>query len=194
MDSSPLTVRETLDNYYEKNQLGKDGGLDLSWAWLKAGPFYIPIPNTSARKKVLVFHDIHHLSTGYKTNWKGEAEIGAWEVSTGCEDYTAAWVLNSLTFAYGIVFFPIATFRAFIRGRRTSNLYKHIYSHEQLMKMSIPEIQTKLLLDRPQTEPATIQEIRSFIGWSIMLFIAFLILFVLPWVVLVWLLFHFHIL
>jgi hypothetical protein len=182
--TTPLTVRETLDNYYEKNNLGENGGLNNSWAWLKAGWFYIPIPNPASRKKVIIFHDIHHLATGYQTNWKGEAEIGAWEVSSGCEDYAAAWVLDSMTFAYGVVFFPFATYRAFIRGRRTSNLYKHIYTNEQLMTMSIPEIQSKLMLDKPQTGPATTREIISFAGWVAALAGAFLILFILPCVIL----------
>jgi NADPH:quinone reductase-like Zn-dependent oxidoreductase len=29
-------------------------------------------------------HDIHHVLTGYDTTWRGKAEIGAWEIASGC--------------------------------------------------------------------------------------------------------------
>jgi len=52
------------------------------------------------------------------------------------------------------------------------------------MTMSIPEIQSKLMLDKPQTGPATTREIISFAGWVAALAGAFLILFILPCVIL----------
>ncbi len=185
-DVSTLTVREVLNRFFEKNNLGEDGGLNKSWAWLKVGRFYIPFPNTESRKRALVFHDIHHLVTGYASNWKGEAEIGAWEVSTGCGDFIAAWALDLWSFFLGLVFFPKATYMAFIRGRRTLNLYKHTYTKEELMEMNIPEIQRKLLLDKPQNNPATTGEILSFIGWSIVALIVTFIPFMLPYILLGW--------
>ena len=185
-DASTLTIREVLDQFFEKNNLGEDGGLNKSWAWLKVGRFYIPFPNTESRKKALVFHDIHHLVTGYRSNWKGEAEIGAWEVSTGCEDFMAAWVLDLWSFCLGLLFFPKATYLAFIRGRRTLNLYKRTYTKEELMGMNIPEIQSKLLLDKPQTKPATAIEILSFIGWSTVALTSAFIPFALPYILLGW--------
>ncbi len=69
-----------------------------------------------------MFHDIHHIVTGYESDWQGEAEIAAWEVSTGCGEYGAAWFLDLGGIAMGLLFFPRKTFRAFIRGRRTTNL------------------------------------------------------------------------
>jgi ubiquinone biosynthesis protein Coq4 len=36
-------------------------------------------------------HDLHHLVTGYPTDWKGELEISAWEIAGSCRGYVAAW-------------------------------------------------------------------------------------------------------
>src|SRR5665213_2057181 len=116
MDSSSntpgqLSIQEALAAFFEKNQLGPDGGANDDWAKIKLGKFYIPFPNSPARKKAVVFHDVHHIVTGYKTDWKGEAEIGAWEVSSGCGSYRAAWLFDFGIFALGVFLFPIAVFR-----------------------------------------------------------------------------------
>ena len=42
--------------------------------------------------------------TEYDTNWVGEAEIGAWEIASGCGRYLAAWVLNLGAFGLGLAF------------------------------------------------------------------------------------------
>jgi len=37
----------------------------------------------------------------------GEAEIGAWEIASGCGKYIPAWILNMAAFAYGVLFIPV---------------------------------------------------------------------------------------
>ena len=44
-------------------------------------------PNTDSRKRAVPLHDLHHILTGYKTDWMGEAEIGAWELRAGCNSF-----------------------------------------------------------------------------------------------------------
>ena len=164
---SSMTLREALDIFFTKYNLGEEGGLNSNWAYLDMKWFRIPFPNTSSRKKALIFHDIHHIVTGYKSDWQGEAEIAAWEVSSGCGEYGAAWFLDLGGIAMGVFFFPRKTFRAFIRGRRTTNLYLSHYKKEDLEKMSIREVQTKLGLDVSDSSAAKTNEILAFIGWSL---------------------------
>lgn len=190
--SSELTIRQALNQFFKEHNLGEEGGLHKNWAWLRLGKFYIPFPNTKSRKKALVFHDIHHLVTGYQSDWKGEAQISAWEISSGCGDYIAAWVLDIWGFFIGLVFFPRATFRAFIRGRRTLNLYKHQYLPESLMSMSIAEIQVLLKLNTLSPEPATANEMLDFAKWAGISVAAFAVPFILPYVILAWWLFFRH--
>jgi hypothetical protein len=51
-------------------------------------------PNTESRKRVVPLHDLHHILTGYGTDWLGEAEIGAWELRAGC-NMLIAYFLNA---------------------------------------------------------------------------------------------------
>lgn len=161
------TLREALDIFFKQYNLGEEGGLNQDWAYLDFKFFRLPFPNTASRKRALIYHDIHHIVTGYKSDWQGEAEIGAWEVSTGCKDHTAAWVLDIGSLLMGVCFFPRKTFRAFIRGRRTLNLYGNSYTKEDLLPMKIEEVQKMLLLDIKHNQPAKAEEIFSFIKWLI---------------------------
>ena len=67
---------------------------------LQAGPIPLFIPNTRSRVRAVRVHDVHHVVTGYATTFAGEAEIGAWEIASGCADHGAAWVLNILALRY----------------------------------------------------------------------------------------------
>ncbi len=114
---------------------------------LVAGPIRLWLPNTAARVRAVRLHDLHHVLTGYDTSWTGEGEIGAWELGSGCARHTAAWVLNLYAFVIGCAIAPRATFRAFVRGRRTRNLYREEY-RDDLLARSVGEQRRALGLDR----------------------------------------------
>ena len=117
------TMREELERYFDENGFGPDGGYNDKWVKVKVGPIPLAIPNSPARKRAVPFHDLHHILTGYRTDWVGEAEIAAWELASGCKDMIAAWVLNLYAFGMKLPFSPGRVFRAFIRGRQSRNLY-----------------------------------------------------------------------
>ena len=94
-----LKINEALQIYFDRYHF-KNGGYDLKWFTIKMGPVYLPLPNFKSRVDAVKIHDIHHLVTGYEANMKGEVEIGAWEIASGCERYTAAWLLNFGSFFY----------------------------------------------------------------------------------------------
>ena len=93
------------------------------WVEIKLGPLPIRFPNTSGRQAALLQHDLHHVATGYDTTLVGEAEIGAWELASGCRHYYAAWILNAGAALTGLLLAPRRVLRAFQRGRRSTNLY-----------------------------------------------------------------------
>ena len=78
------TLREARAQYFRDNGLDADGGYDRGWARVKIGPVPILAPNTAGRRAALLPHDLHHVATGYDTTLVGEAEIGAWELGSGC--------------------------------------------------------------------------------------------------------------
>jgi hypothetical protein len=148
------------------------------WGKIKVGPIYIPILNIPARKKALVFHDIHHIVTGYSGDWEGEVSISAWEISSGCGKYWAAWGLDLGAMAIGIFIYPKSVFKAFLRGRRTKNLYHNTISHEAALGMRISELQDKLLLSSYVEATPTLQEKLAFLIYTKLAFLTIAIPFI----------------
>lgn len=122
-----LTIRDALERYFADNHFGPDGGYSDAWVDFKLGPVPFPLPNTSARKNAVRFHDVNHVLTGYGTNLIGEFEISAWEIGAGCRTFVAAWVLNLSGLFAGVVSAPKRTWRAFVAGRRSQASYAWKY-------------------------------------------------------------------
>jgi len=81
--------------------------------------FWIKLPNIANRREAVRFHDLHHVLTEYETGLVGEAEIGAWEIASGCGKYYSAWILNTGSLLYGIFLCPRKVYKAFKRGRKS---------------------------------------------------------------------------
>jgi hypothetical protein len=180
MTNDHQLVGEALDAYFEKYGLGKDGGLDKPWGKVKVGNFYIPIPNPDSRKRALVFHDIHHLATGYTAEWQGEAAIAGWEVGSGCNDFYAAWVLDLGLMALGIWIFPKTVFNAFVRGLRSRNLYHYLLRPQEAKQKTIAELRTFLHLTETGYETPTTKEKIEFVKWWIISWVFSFVFFLLP--------------
>ncbi len=134
-----LPVKTALAQLFERFGFLADA-YTAKWFVLRVGKFPIYVPNIPARVKVARFHDIHHVLTGYPANWRGEAEIGAWEIATGCRTSFIAWFLNGGAVVVGLFLWPRAVARAFRRGRRTrTNLY-HDFEYEPLLEMTVREV------------------------------------------------------
>ena len=188
---STQTITRSLELYFLKENLGKDGGLNEPWGRIKIWKFYIPIPNTEARKKALVLHDIHHIVTGYDGDWRGEVSTGAWEIASGCRQYLVAWYLNLGAMGVGLFIYPKSMFNAFIRGLRTGNLYHGAIPREQAVQMQVGELQKRLKLDKEIHKKANAREIFSFLFWSLIAVLVTLaplalILFMLKLVAVLW--------
>ncbi|MFK7986592.1 MAG: hypothetical protein AB8I08_11260 [Sandaracinaceae bacterium] len=118
------TVRDARDRFFRENEFGLDGGYDASWAEAEFGPVRYRVPNLRARAAALRVHDLHHLVTGYATDWRGESEISAWELGSGWGRYPYAWIIALFGLFTGLVTQPGATWRAFLRGRKSDNLFR----------------------------------------------------------------------
>lgn len=139
-----LSVREGRALYFARAGFAPDGGYGDAWVRLKAaGRVVIIFPNTKARVRAVRLHDIHHVLTGYDTSWTGEAEIGAWELASGCVRHYPAWALNFGAVAVGLLIAPRRTVRAFLRGRRCANLYRGEFD-ESLLERKVGELRGEL--------------------------------------------------
>lgn len=119
--------------YFSRSGFARDGGYSDRWVQLKAGGITVfAFPNTAARIRAVKLHDLHHVLTEYETTWAGEAEIGAWELASGCGRHYSAWVLNIGAVAIGLFIAPKRVCAAFQRGRRSGNLYQGQFTEELL--------------------------------------------------------------
>ena len=185
MTNDQQKVGEALEEYFEKYGLGKDGGLDKLWGKVKVGNFYFPIPNPDSRKRALVCHDIHHLVTGYSAEWIGEFRISAWEVGSGCTDFYAAWVLDLGLMALGIWIYPKVVFKAFVRGKRSKNLYHCLLKPEEAKQMTIAQLRDFLTIPAVDYENSTADEKLAFVKWWAISWVFSFVFFLLPLALLV---------
>lgn len=142
-------MRDARARYFADTGLG-DGGYEDRFVVLRA--FGVPVavfPNTKQRVRSVRIHDVHHVLTEYPTSWTGEAEIAAWELASGCRDHRAAWVLNLGAALIGLAVAPRAVWRAFLRGRRSRNLYRGEWS-DGLLDRTVGELRRELGLDGPR--------------------------------------------
>jgi hypothetical protein len=163
-----LSLREARARYFRANGFGADGGYAASWVKVRLGPIPLAFPNTAARVRAVRFHDLHHVVTGYATDVVGEAEIAAWEIASGCAGFAAAWVLNLHALVLGLLRAPRATWRAFVRGRRTRNLYRWPYD-EGLLGARVGDVRARLGLGAASPSaagPATWGDRVAFAAWS----------------------------
>jgi len=152
------TLRSARARYFNVNQFGPNGGYDEAWVKVKVGRLTLSIPNTKGRVRAVRFHDLHHILTEYDTDLRGEAEIAAWEIASGCADHYAAWVLNLGAMSFGAILIPQRTWRAFLRGRKTKNLYRENFD-ETLLEHTVAEIRARLGLDKAQLGQTEIADV-----------------------------------
>lgn len=166
------TIAEVLPAFYRKYNLGKDGGRsDDSVKIVFFKNFYVYIPNIDNRRKAVLKHDIHHIVTGYKSDFIGETEIAAWELAIGCKKYWAAAVLDMSGFAWGYLFNLRRVFAAFVTGRRTRNLYDDSIPNSDALKMTILELRARLGLETATHRNPTWGETLLFIWFGIRAFV-----------------------
>jgi hypothetical protein len=158
--ASDDTLAHARDDYFRVNGFGENGGYDDAWVDFKLGPIPMPFPNTPSRKRAVRFHDLHHALTGYATDIRGELEISAWEIGSGCADHVAAWYLNLSGMVGGILAAPRRTFAAFVRGRHSRNLYRAAYD-DALLGRRIGEVRHDLGLDAAPP-PARVADVAWF--------------------------------
>lgn len=156
---STSTMAAARDRYFAVNGFGADGGYNDKWANFELGSMPFPFPNTAARVRALRYHDLHHILTGFDTNFIGELEISAWEIGAGCKGFVAAWVLN-LAGVSAWILAPKRIFAAWVRGRRSQSLYD--LPLEPLLASTVDEARRQMRV--PEVAPdATATDVATFV-------------------------------
>ncbi|MCB9795625.1 MAG: hypothetical protein H6741_23250 [Alphaproteobacteria bacterium] len=159
---SDIRVRDARRDYFIQAGFGEGGNYEDTWAWFVAGPLRVPIYNTAGRIYAVRYHDLHHLITGYRTDWRGEFEIAAWEIGAGCGDASFAWMINLSGLGAGLLTLPRRTAAAFYRGRRSRSLYGR--EIESLLDMPLAALQAEVGTDQAAVAP-TLRDRLALLGW-----------------------------
>jgi hypothetical protein len=118
LPQEPLSA--ALGRYYLANGFSPES--PETFIQVRFGGITLPFPNTDGRRRVLRWHDLHHVATGYETDLRGEAEIAGFELGAGCGRSFEAWFYNLGAFSIGLVRWPHRTIDAFLRGRHSGSL------------------------------------------------------------------------
>jgi hypothetical protein len=145
--SDKMTLAKARSLFFARSGLGADGGYNARWVRVETKPIPVYFPNTACRVEAAKLHDLHHIANEYATDWPGEAEIGAWEIASGCGRHGWAWLLNLGAFTIGMVLFPRRLYRAFIRGRHAANLYREGFPEGQLSRITVGRLRRRLQID-----------------------------------------------
>ena len=138
-------VLDARDAYLAENEFTV-AAYDAERTDASLGPLRFSIPNTRRHRWAIRLHDLHHVITGYTTYWKGEVEIGAWELGGGCGRYWVAWLLNAEVAFIGLFLYPRSLFRAFRAGRAVPNNLYHGVAYDGLLDRSMGELRRSILL------------------------------------------------
>jgi hypothetical protein len=153
MGASPypdhMSLLEARALFFERSELGDDGGYESRWVRVESKPYAVYFPNWKGRVAAARQHDLHHIAAEYETDWPGEAEIAAWEIASGCRHYFAAWLLDLGGMNVGTVVAPRRMWRAFRRGRAArTNLYAQPLSESELARVTVGQLRDELGLRR----------------------------------------------
>lgn len=160
-----MTLGEARKIYFDRSGFGPDGGYDDVWIRIKVWKIPILLPNTKGRVAAVKLHDLHHILTEYATTWRGETEISAWEIgSGGLHSYWAGWLLDLWSMAIGLVINPVGVYHAFMRGRKTRNLFGTVFD-EGMLDSLVGEYRHGLKLESTVPEPKA-PDIFSFAFWA----------------------------
>jgi hypothetical protein len=164
MAGDQLTVGEALTQHLRAAGLPTDSGVSLRWVVVRFLGVPIAFPNFAARKAILVAHDVHHLLTGYPTTWRGEAEIGGFEIASGCRHYWAAWMFNLGGLLFGLFIAPQRTWHGFRRGRHARNFYGCDLAGVLALPVASARQQLGLATSPP---PPTRRDRLAFASWAV---------------------------
>ena len=126
-----MKVKEKLHEFYSKNNLDKDGGVNKNWNRFKVGKFFFLFPNLN--KQGYLLHDVNHLLCGYGIDWYGEFETAAWELgSGGRKGFGISWFYPITGSLLGLLIIPKRVIKAYQLGLKRKNAHILINNAEVL--------------------------------------------------------------
>jgi len=145
--SEDIALGDALVAYFRRNHLPVDGGYTRKSYTIRTWPVRLRLPNTASHVAAVKMHDLHHLLTGYRTDWCGEGEMAAWELASGTPRPFIAFALDFLAVAAMVFRAPRRLFVAFHKGTAAKNFYGRDY--DTLLNFKIRDARSALKREHP---------------------------------------------
>lgn len=111
-----MKLKALLEEFYTKNGLPANGGVDKKTFEMSVFGFLLKLPNPSFRKEVIHIHDIQHILNDCDTSWKGEGFIAGWEIATGLWRYFPISIFSFWAMGYSLWLHPKMVFQGYKKG------------------------------------------------------------------------------
>ena len=135
-----MTLGEELDQFYEKYNIPKNGGLNDESFEIPFPHFTLKLPNFSWRKKMLYIHDLEHILNKQDTTWRGEMYIASWEIATGFWSNFPIIIFPLWTMGWGIWKHPKAIMDGFNNGCKSIGIANLGLTKEQLLALNLAQL------------------------------------------------------
>ena len=125
-----MTLREAIERDHAVKRMPNSDrwiSVRIFQVWVPVFPLFV-LPETV--RDVVLIHDVHHLITGYGTDFRGEMELNAWTLASGGYFFNGApwWALGQdgealLNAIHSLIWMPREFLSAFRKGWRRHSLY-----------------------------------------------------------------------
>ena len=137
-----LTLHEARDRFLSSNDFRVEDYSAPTYT-LRIWRFSLRLPNTKAHRWATPLHDLHHILTGYGTDWMGEAEIATWELRAGCRTLDV-YCLDIAGVIIGLFLSPARIWHAFVTAKGQRTLYRDPVLRESALQMTVGEVRARL--------------------------------------------------
>lgn len=135
-----LTVKEALSQFYDHQKLDTSV-IKNRINFYPLGKIKVPFLNIEARKKIIFYHDLNHIYTGYLTDLVGEGELAAWELASGFpKGFRFGYLYSAFALIPGLVLSPIKMRAAYKKGRHKKNSYMLDMKKSEVAQSKLTEI------------------------------------------------------
>lgn len=135
-----MTLEKLLSEFYLKNKIPKNGGIDDNTFQMKVFFINLTLPNPKFRKDLTHIHDIQHILNDCDTSWEGEGFISGWEVATGFWKHFPINIFIFWAFGYSLWLHPKHVFKGFKQGLNNVGIIDLGISKSDFMKMEYDQL------------------------------------------------------
>lgn len=148
LQPSSLTwsVKQGRDVYLKENGFTVES-YDAKWTPASLVGISFSVPNTKNHRRAIIWHDLHHVATGYGTDPAGEGEIAMWELRRGLRGLDL-YVLMLVVF--GAVVGLLVAPRRMLRAWNSSGTgHQHLFArdlaeYDGLLNMTVGQLREAL--------------------------------------------------